>query len=382
LPNRVLNNNPNNRAKTARLDGPIAAILCVLTNEANAGQPVTIGVLAGGARLSRNNEMDTSTNSSSSSRDGVVGEVNGLKEALLKELPAESDVAVERCQDILAALQKIPMTLDILTETLVGATVNKLKTHKTLGSSVKELVQRWKELAKVNPNDTTTSNTKKKKKQTAEPSAAERRASDSSHNGGDAEYKPEAEWSSLPSHRSSICQKLYDIFLTAKPTLVEQEGVAESVILPLLGPRAAELEQAIQNFGRNDRKKYMDKARSIGFNLKQNTKLAVSLLLGHLDAASLVSMSAEELASDDVRKQREMAAQKLVDSKRLDWDRANESKINQQCGISGDALQASLFTCGRCKSIKTTSTQKQTRSADEPMTVFVLCLNCGKRWKC
>jgi transcription elongation factor S-II len=45
-------------------------------------------------------------------------------------------------------------------------------------------------------------------------------------------------------------------------------------------------------------------------------------------------------------------------------------------------MTASLFTCGRCKSVKTTSTQKQTRSADEPMTVFVLCLNCGNRWKC
>ncbi len=52
------------------------------------------------------------------------------------------------------------------------------------------------------------------------------------------------------------------------------------------------------------------------------------------------------------------------------------------CGIKGELLKASLFTCGRCKSIKTTSTQKQTRSADEPMTVFVLCMNCGNRWKC
>ena len=40
-----------------------------------------------------------------------------------------------------------------------------------------------------------------------------------------------------------------------------------------------------------------------------------------------------------------------------------------------------IFTCGKCKSKKTTYTQAQTRSADEPMTTFVTCLNCDHRWK-
>jgi len=41
-----------------------------------------------------------------------------------------------------------------------------------------------------------------------------------------------------------------------------------------------------------------------------------------------------------------------------------------------------LFKCGKCKSTKTTYYQMQTRSADEPMTTFVTCKNCGNRWKC
>jgi DNA-directed RNA polymerase subunit M/transcription elongation factor TFIIS len=41
-----------------------------------------------------------------------------------------------------------------------------------------------------------------------------------------------------------------------------------------------------------------------------------------------------------------------------------------------------FFTCNRCKKNKTTYYQLQTRSADEPMTTFVSCLNCGKNWKC
>ena len=40
------------------------------------------------------------------------------------------------------------------------------------------------------------------------------------------------------------------------------------------------------------------------------------------------------------------------------------------------------FTCGKCKSKKCTYYQLQTRSADEPMTTFVTCINCGSRWKC
>ena len=39
------------------------------------------------------------------------------------------------------------------------------------------------------------------------------------------------------------------------------------------------------------------------------------------------------------------------------------------------------YTCSRCFKNDTTYYQLQTRSADEPMTTFVTCLNCRKRWK-
>ena len=44
-------------------------------------------------------------------------------------------------------------------------------------------------------------------------------------------------------------------------------------------------------------------------------------------------------------------------------------------------VEDGIFKCGRCKTMKTTYTQAQTRSADEPMTTFVVCINCGNRWK-
>ena len=41
----------------------------------------------------------------------------------------------------------------------------------------------------------------------------------------------------------------------------------------------------------------------------------------------------------------------------------------------------SEFQCPKCKHRKIFSTQKQTRSADEPMTTFFKCLNCDYNWK-
>lgn len=47
--------------------------------------------------------------------------------------------------------------------------------------------------------------------------------------------------------------------------------------------------------------------------------------------------------------------------------------------INSDYVGA--YQCRACRGWKTTYYQMQTRSADEPMTIFVTCLQCGKRHK-
>lgn len=39
------------------------------------------------------------------------------------------------------------------------------------------------------------------------------------------------------------------------------------------------------------------------------------------------------------------------------------------------------FKCRRCHKQECTYYELQTRSADEPMTIFITCLNCGKEWR-
>ena len=65
------------------------------------------------------------------------------------------------------------------------------------------------------------------------------------------------------------------------------------------------------------------------------------------------------------------------------WKDLIERKIKRDESKYSNRLEAStdMFTCSKCKSKKCTYYELQTRSADEPATIFVTCLNCGKNWK-
>ena len=121
---------------------------------------------------------------------------------------------------------------------------------------------------------------------------------------------------------------------------------------------------------------------SLAFNLKKNKSLAASVMIGEVESAALSAMSSADLATKESLEAAVKMQKEVEDARRLDWEDENAEKINKMCGIEERNEKNSLFTCGRCKSIKTSSTQKQTRSADEPMTIFVHCQNCGNRWRC
>lgn len=66
------------------------------------------------------------------------------------------------------------------------------------------------------------------------------------------------------------------------------------------------------------------------------------------------------------------------------WDVLIQNKIERDNAKYNTEIEAATdtFTCRKCKLKKCTYYQMQTRSADEPMTTFVSCINCGNRWKC
>ena len=66
------------------------------------------------------------------------------------------------------------------------------------------------------------------------------------------------------------------------------------------------------------------------------------------------------------------------------WKELIDKKIKRDNNMYEENLAAATdeFKCYKCSKRQCTYYQLQTRSADEPMTTFVTCLNCGNNWKC
>jgi transcription elongation factor S-II len=109
---------------------------------------------------------------------------------------------------------------------------------------------------------------------------------------------------------------------------------------------------------------YLDRLRSIYINLK-NPIFLEQINNGEITYQMLAYMTHQEMNPERWKK--------LIDEK----IKRDENKYNTE------NIQAStdMFTCRKCKSKRCTYYELQTRSADEPATIFVTCLDCGKNMK-
>ncbi|XP_073780888.1 transcription elongation factor A protein 3 isoform X36 [Danio rerio] len=130
----------------------------------------------------------------------------------------------------------------------------------------------------------------------------------------------------------------------------------------------AEIEDYIYQETKATDMKYKNRVRSRISNLKdpKNPNLRKNVLAGAIELSRIASMTAEEMASDELKQLRNVLTQEAI----------REHQMAKTGGTTTDLLQ-----CGKCKKKNCTYNQVQTRSADEPMTTFVLCNECGNRWK-
>ncbi|EMC95202.1 hypothetical protein BAUCODRAFT_530419 [Baudoinia panamericana UAMH 10762] len=113
---------------------------------------------------------------------------------------------------------------------------------------------------------------------------------------------------------------------------------------------------------------YKMKMRSLFQNLKMkgNATLRRDVFNGKIEPKRFVTMTSDELKNAEKRAQ----------------DAALE-KENMKASMTAQEEKAisTTMTCNKCKQSRVAYTQAQTRSADEPMTTFCECTNCGNRWK-
>lgn len=88
--------------------------------------------------------------------------------------------------------------------------------------------------------------------------------------------------------------------------------------------------------------------------------------------------------NDDTVKPQMVAFMTHQELKPENWTELIAAKMKRDKTKFENTIEAATdtFQCRKCKSKKCTYYQMQTRSADEPMTTFVTCLECDNRWKC
>jgi len=291
----------------------------------------------------------------------VEDEVMKIQKKLSKMIPPNSSTGQEQALDLLKVLQSLNIDLDILTKTRIGMTVNDLRKSskdEEVINLAKTLIKSWKKFlekapAKDSPKDKSSKGNAGGAKKPDAPKKEEKRD----------DKKVQSSFPASSNCTDSVRLKCRELLANAmKIDGQDPEGCASPEEL------AEELEEAIFAEFKNTDTRYKNRIRSRVANLKdpKNPSLRNNFLSGALPPSRLAKMSPEEMASDEMKKLREKFVKEAI----------NDAQLATVQGTKTEMLK-----CGKCKKKNCTYNQLQTRSSDEPMTTFVLCNECGNRWK-
>ncbi|KAL0229125.1 hypothetical protein GEMRC1_013745 [Eukaryota sp. GEM-RC1] len=253
-------------------------------------------------------------------------------------------IDVASVSTILASLDELEITTTILQETFIGRLIKQVfdvVEDPEIRQTAKSLLQKWmrqvdKPAPTVTTTETPTSNKKFETKKKSPTSDAPRNITTGN-----------------PT-RDKVLNLLYQLF-------------AEQLSLPSKKSSqiAAEIEEAM--FLKFDQTPaYRQKYRSLKAALTSNKEVLELFLNNKISPSRLVEMSPSDFFSETQKTYHQAVADTYKQM----------ATLHEEGGSSTD-----MFKCGKCGHKKTTYTQKQTRSADEPMTTFVRCVVCDNRWK-
>lgn len=125
-----------------------------------------------------------------------------------------------------------------------------------------------------------------------------------------------------------------------------------------------------RNWGNKLFKKfYINKLISIYSNIKKSSYVKNNHLINLIESDDFDLENIANMSQYDIFPER--------------WKHLIEEKIRKDKILSEMKPHAMTdqIQCNKCKSRKCSYYAMQTRSADEPMTMFMTCLNCNSTWK-
>lgn len=131
---------------------------------------------------------------------------------------------------------------------------------------------------------------------------------------------------------------------------------------------AKELEECICKIHYINTIKYIEEAKRVCFNIKCNSNILKKYKVCEIPFISNEEMARGTLLEKikDQENQRAIAVENMLREK---YENVNKSS------------EGGLVRCKTCGSTDIAWQQKQTRGADEAMTIFCTCSNCKTRWK-
>ncbi|KAL6889293.1 transcription elongation factor [Trichoderma longibrachiatum] len=262
-------------------------------------------------------------------------------------------------------------TEEMLRATRAGVFVGKLRSNpnKEIARAASELVIKWKKLVEQEKN----SKLQKAKMGSPSAPAAASPPNNSSANaaapaGAGKAYKGDPEKRKFDTDgvnikrtESTVRNQCIGLIYNG---LAYRSVESESSVIA----KAVAVENAAFTAFNGEGAEYKKKIRSLFANLKNksNRDLGKRVMSGDIAPERFVSMTDEDLKSDEQR--------------RMELELEKENMKKAQVPMAEKSISDSL-ECGKCKKKRVSYTQAQTRSADEPMTTFCECMNCGNRWK-
>lgn len=249
----------------------------------------------------------------------------------------------------------------LLRETKVGVAVNKYRSNSSseISNLVKKMIKKWKEVVQNEKS-------MKKLKENTAPVAApptkkpEPGSTNSKFHNGPRNPKTDGVNTAVYDNttRNGSVSALYT-------ALAIDRDDDSKVILRVAKEVEIEVYKAEYS---NVNDNYRNKLRTFTMNLrnKKNPELRGGLLDGTISPQAFIKMTPNEMAPEALK---------------LEIEKLNKQNLFDAQGATEKRAVTDRFTCGKCKHKKVSYYQMQTRSADEPLTTFCTCENCGNRWK-